>query len=97
MANKKDLINYFSVCTNLSPEDSRFCVDTVFGGILKYLKRDGSASFSGFGTFKLKPSKVRNVYNLNTGIVEKKNTSPKVGFYITDKGLEDLFSDDKIL
>jgi len=65
--NKGDLIEAVAAGANLSKADASRAVDAVLGGITKALKKGGSVSLVGFGTFSVKSRAARLGRNPRTG------------------------------
>lgn len=55
-------------------------VDAVFGSMASAIKKDGTFSFPGFGTFKVRKRKARQGRNPQTGETIKIKASKTVGF-----------------
>ncbi len=65
--NKSDLINHVAADTKLTKADSERAINAVFAGIKKALKKEGKASFVGFGTFSVTKRAAREGRNPKTG------------------------------
>lgn len=65
--NKQDLIAKIAKDADLSKSAAAAAVDSFFEGVTRALKKDGSITFVGFGTFKTSMRKARTARNPQTG------------------------------
>ena len=85
--NKGDLINDVAKVVS-SKKEAKAAVDSVFSAITKTIKKKGTVTIVGFGTFKAVKRKARTGRNPLTGeaIKIKAKTFPK---FIAGKSLKD--------
>ena len=85
--NKGDLINEVAKVVSTKKE-AQAAVDCVFNAITKILKKKGTVTLVGFGTFKVNKMKARTGRNPQTGeaIKIKAKNSPK---FVAGKALKD--------
>jgi nucleoid DNA-binding protein len=85
--NKGDLINEVAKVVSTKKE-AQAAVDCVFNAITKTLKKKGTVTLVGFGTFKVNKMKARTGRNPQTGeaIKIKAKNSPK---FVAGKALKD--------
>jgi DNA-binding protein HU-beta len=85
--NKGDLINEVAKVVSTKKE-AQAAVDTVFESITKTLKKKGTVTLVGFGTFKVEKRKARKGRNPQTG-EEIKIKAKKVPKFIAGKALKE--------
>jgi DNA-binding protein HU-beta len=78
--NKGDLIDAVAGSTDLSKADSGRAVDAVIEAITKALKKGGTVSLVGFGTFTVKKRAARQGRNPRTGEAIQIKASKVPGF-----------------
>jgi len=78
--NKGDLIEAVAGSTDLSKADSGRAVDAVIEAITKALKKGGTVSLVGFGTFTVKKRAARQGRNPRTGEAIQIKASKVPGF-----------------
>ena len=85
--NKGDLVNEVAKVTGTKKE-AQAAVDCIFNSITKALKKKGTVTLVGFGTFKVNKRKARKGRNPRTGeaIKIKAKNIPK---FIAGKALKD--------
>ena len=85
--NKADLVNEVAnvVCTK---KEAQAAVDSVFSSITNSLKKNGTVTLIGFGTFKVAKRKARTGRNPQTG-EEIKIKAKKVPKFVAGKALKD--------
>jgi len=85
--NKADLVNEVAnvVCTK---KEAQAAVDCVFSSITNSLKKNGTVTLIGFGTFKVAKRKARTGRNPQTG-EEIKIKAKKVPKFVAGKALKD--------
>lgn len=66
--------------TDLTKRQVNTLVDSVFSVMSNAIKKDGTFSFPGFGTFKVRKRKARDGRNPQTGETIKIKASKTVGF-----------------
>lgn len=86
--NKADLINHVAASAGLSKSQAASAVEAVVGGITGTLKKGGSVSLVGFGTFSVTQRAARTARNPRTGatIHVGPSRAPK---FKAGKGLKD--------
>ncbi len=92
--NKGELIEKVASTTGLSKADTIRSVNAVLDTISNSLKKGGSVTLVGFGTFSVSKSKARNGRNPQTGetIKIKAKKSPK---FKAGQGLKELVNGSK--
>lgn len=65
--NKGDLIEYVAKETGLTKADAGRALNATLGGVFKGVKKEGSLTLVGFGTFKKTKRKARAGVNPATG------------------------------
>ena len=80
LMNKGDLIEAVAGSTDLSKADSGRAVDAVIEAITKALKKGGTVSLVGFGTFTVKKRAARQGRNPRTGEAIQIKASKVPGF-----------------
>ena len=85
--NKGDLVNEVAKIVNTKKE-AQAAVDCVFDTITKALKKNGTVTLVGFGTFKVDKRKARKGRNPQTG-EEIKIKAKKVPKFVAGKALKD--------
>jgi len=85
--NKGDLVNEVAKVVNTKKE-AQAAVDAVFGSITKTLKKKGTVTLVGFGTFKVDKRKARKGRNPQTG-EEIKIKAKKVPKFVAGKALKE--------
>jgi len=85
--NKGDLVNEVAKVVS-TKKDAQAAVDCVFSTITKALKKKGTVTLVGFGTFKVAQRKARKGRNPGTG-EEIKIKARKVPKFVAGKGLKD--------
>ena len=85
--NKADLVNEVAKVTGTKKE-AQAAVDCVFDSITKSLKKKGTVTLVGFGTFKVDKRKARKGRNPQTG-EEIKIKAKKVPKFVAGKALKD--------
>jgi len=80
LMNKGDLIDAVAGSTDLSKADSGRAVDAVIEAITKALKKGGTVSLVGFGTFTVKKRAARQGRNPRTGEAIQIKASKVPGF-----------------
>jgi nucleoid DNA-binding protein len=85
--NKGDLINEVAKVVS-TKQEAQAAVDCIFDAITKTLKKKGTVTLVGFGTFKVTKMKARTGRNPQTGeaIKIKAKNSPK---FVAGKALKD--------
>jgi len=78
--NKGDLIEAVAGSTDMSKADSGRAVDAVIEAITKALKKGGTVSLVGFGTFTVKKRAARQGRNPRTGEAIQIKASKVPGF-----------------
>jgi DNA-binding protein HU-beta len=78
--NKGDLIDAVAGSTDMSKADSGRAVDAVIEAITKALKKGGTVSLVGFGTFTVKKRAARQGRNPRTGEAIQIKASKVPGF-----------------
>lgn len=89
---KAHLIQDVSAATEMSRKDSEVIVETVFGGIVKALRRGDRIEIRGFGSFRTRRREPRVGRNPKTGArvdVPAKTTT----FFKPSKELKDLVNE----
>jgi len=86
--NKSDLIDAIAANSGLSKADAGRALDGFTGAVTKALKKGGTVSLVGFGTFSVKKRGARTGRNPRTGetikIKASKNPSFKAGKALKD-------------
>ena len=85
--NKGDLINEVAKIVSTKKE-AQAAVDCVFDSITKALKKKGTVTLVGFGTFKINKTKARKGRNPQTG-EEIKIKAKNVPKFVAGKALKD--------
>ena len=85
--NKGDLVNEVAKVVNTKKE-AQEAVDCVFSAITKALKKKGTVTLVGFGTFKVNKRKARTGRNPQTGEAIKIKAK-KVPKFVAGKALKD--------
>ena len=85
--NKGDLVNEVAKVTSTKKE-AKAAVDCIFSTITKALKKKGTVTLVGFGTFKVNKRKARKGRNPQTGEAIKIKAS-KVPKFVAGKALKD--------
>jgi len=85
--NKGDLVNQVAKVVNTKKE-AQAAVDCVFDSITKALKKKGTVTLVGFGTFKVDKRKARKGRNPQTG-EEIKIKAKRVPKFVAGKALKD--------
>lgn len=85
--NKGDLINEVAKTVSTKKE-AQAVVDCIFGTITKTLKKKGTVTLVGFGTFKVNKMKARTGRNPQTGEAIKIKAK-KVPKFVAGKALKD--------
>lgn len=85
--NKGDLINEVAKVVNTKKE-AQEAVDCIFSTITNALKKKGTVTLVGFGTFKVDKRKARKGRNPKTG-EEIKIKAKKVPKFVAGKALKD--------
>ncbi len=85
--NKGDLVNQVAKVVNTKRE-AQAAVDCVFDSISKALKKKGTVTLVGFGTFKVDKRKARKGRNPQTG-EEIKIKAKRVPKFVPGKALKD--------
>jgi nucleoid DNA-binding protein len=85
--NKGDLINEVAKAVSTKKE-AQAAVDCVFDSITKALKKKGTVTLVGFGTFKINKTKARKGRNPQTG-EEIKIKAKNVPKFVAGKALKD--------
>ncbi len=85
--NKGDLVNQVAKVVNTKRE-AQAAVDCVFDSITKALKKKGTVTLVGFGTFKVDKRKARKGRNPQTG-EEIKIKAKRVPKFVPGKALKD--------
>jgi len=85
--NKGDLVNEVAKVVGTKKE-AQAAVDCVFSSITKALKKSGTVTLVGFGTFKVNKRKARTGRNPQTGETIKIKAK-KVAKFIAGKALKD--------
>ena len=85
--NKGDLINEVAKVVSTKKE-AQAAVDCVFSSITNALKREGTVTLIGFGTFKINERKARTGRNPQTGETIMINAK-KVPKFVAGKALKD--------
>jgi nucleoid DNA-binding protein len=85
--NKKDIIDEVAKIVGTKKE-AQAAVDCIFDSITAALKKEGTVSVSGFGTFKVTRRKPRKARNPQTGeeIMIKAKNAPK---FVPGKALKE--------
>jgi len=78
--NKADLIEHVAAAVELPRSQAEKAVNAVLAGIQAGVKKDKTCQLVGFGTFRLKMLKSREVRNPQTGETMKTKPSKTVGF-----------------
>jgi len=85
--NKGDLVNEVAKVLGTKKE-AQAAVDCVFSSITKTLKKSGTVTLVGFGTFKVNKRKARTGRNPQTGETIKIKAK-KVAKFVAGKALKD--------
>jgi DNA-binding protein HU-beta len=85
--NKGDLIEYVAGQAGLTKADAGRALDAALDGVVKGVKKDGSLTLVGFGTFKKTKRKARMGVNPATGAKIKIPASVRLTFKAS-KGLK---------
>ena len=85
--NKGDLVNQVAKVVNTKRE-AQAAVDCVFDSITKALRKKGTVTLVGFGTFKVDKRKARKGRNPQTG-EEIKIKAKRVPKFVPGKALKD--------
>jgi nucleoid DNA-binding protein len=85
--NKGDLVNEVTKVTG-TKKGAQAAVDCVFDSITKALKKKGTVTLVGFGTFKVNKTKARKGRNPQTG-EEIKIKAKNVPKFVAGKALKD--------
>ncbi len=86
--NKADLINHVAAEAGLSKSAAGSAVEAVLGGIAGELKKGGTVSLVGFGTFSVAARAARTARNPRTGATIQVAAS-KAPKFKAGKGLKD--------
>ncbi len=86
--NKQDLIAKIADDTGLTKASAAAAVESLLDGIVKTLKKGGTVTFVGFGTFKTAIRKARIGRNPQTGAAVK-IPKRKVARFAAGKSLKD--------
>ncbi len=86
--NKTELIEHIATQADISKAAAARALDAVIGGIKNTLKKNGSVSLTGFGTFTVSKRAARTGRNPRTG-AQIKIKSAKVPKFRPGKGLKD--------
>ncbi len=89
--NKQDLIAKIAKDAGLTKSSAAAAVESFLDGIAKTLKKSGSVTLVGFGTFKVSVRKARMGRNPQTGAAVK-IPRRKVAKFAAGKGLKDLLN-----
>lgn len=65
--NKQDIVSKIATETGMTRSSAAAAVQSLIDGITRSLKKGGSVSFVGFGTFKTSNRKARKARNPQTG------------------------------
>jgi DNA-binding protein HU-beta len=87
--NKSDLVNHIALELRTSKLSATRILDAVLAGIHQGLRRDGTVTITGFGTFEVKDRKPRVGRNPHTGEPIQIEAGKRVGFRV-GKGLKEL-------
>jgi len=69
--NKQEIVSKIAKDTGITKTNAAVAVDAFIDGVTKTLKKGGSITFVGFGTFKTAQRKARNARNPQTGAAIK--------------------------
>lgn len=86
--NKTELIDAMATDTGLSKADAQRALDAFIGNVSKALKKGGTVSLIGFGTFSVKKRAARTGRNPATGETIKIKAS-KTPSFKAGKGFKD--------
>ena len=89
--NKQDLIAKIANDAGLTKSSAAAAVESFLGGVAKALKKGGSVTLVGFGTFKTSARKARMGRNPQTGAAVK-IPKRKVARFTAGKALKDLLN-----
>ena len=89
--NKTELIEYVANQSDLSKAASARAVEAVMDGVKKTLRKGGTVSLVGFGTFKVGKRAARTGRNPRTG-AEIKIKAAKVPRFTPGKALKDALN-----
>lgn len=89
--NKQDLIAKIALDAGLSKSSAAAAVESFLEGVSKSLKKGGSVTLVGFGTFKTSVRKARMGRNPQTGAAVK-IPKRKVARFTAGKALKDLLN-----
>ena len=86
--NKTELIEHIAKQTELTKADAQRALEAVIGGIKTTLKKGGTVSLLGFGSFSVNKRPARTGRNPKTGATMKIKAA-KVPKFKAGKGLKD--------
>jgi DNA-binding protein HU-beta len=89
--NKSELIDHIAKQADISKAAAARALDAVIGGVKTTLKKNGSVSISGFGTFAVSKRAARSGRNPRTGATIKIKAA-KVPKFRPGKGLKDALN-----
>ena len=89
--NKSELIEHIAKQADISKAAAARALDAVIGGVKTTLKKNGSVSISGFGTFAVSKRAARSGRNPRTGATIKIKAA-KVPKFRPGKGLKDALN-----
>ena len=89
--NKSDLIEHIATQADISKAAAARALEALIGGVKSTLKRNGSVSIVGFGTFAVTKRAARSGRNPRTGATIKIK-SAKVPKFRPGKGLKDALN-----
>ena len=89
--NKSELIEHIAKQADISKAAATRALDAVVGGVKATLKKNGSVSISGFGTFAVSKRAARSGRNPRTGATIKIKAA-KVPKFRPGKGLKDALN-----
>ena len=89
--NKSELIEYIAKQTDLSKADAGRALEATIGAVRTTLKKGGTVSLVGFGSFSVTKRPARKGRNPRTG-AEIKIKSAKVPKFRPGKGLKDALN-----
>jgi DNA-binding protein HU-beta len=87
--NKTELIEHIATQTELSKADAQRALEAVIGGVKTTLKKGGTVSLLGFGSFSVSKRAARTGRNPKTGEAMKIKAA-KVAKFKPGKGLKDF-------
>ena len=91
--NKADLIEHIAAQADISKAAAARALDAIVGGVKTTLRKSGSVTIVGFGTFAVTKRAARTGRNPRTG--ESVHVAPKhVPFFKTGKELRDRLNTD---